>query len=191
MSDPRLLSSPMATGAADSLLASRGSEGKRSGFKSQAGNHDTVQDIKGNLEDLVDMGDWELVGPMGSVAESVFKGKTLAEEEEVAIKVVSLNNSFLRDSKYVMPWLYSNCRISRNSHAIAQGLSRAAAAEVRGAFWPAADRHGGINFQGQSDYGKQNDQPLVFQAHILLPRSVQQQLHVRDTSFTQLKLVTF
>ena len=185
MSDPRLLSPPMATGASDSPLASRGSEGKRSGFKSQAGTHDTVQDIKGELEDLVNMGDWELVGPMGSVAESVFKGKTLVEEEEVAIKVVSLNNSFLRDSKYAMSWLYSNLRTLRNSHAIAQGLPRAAADKVRGAVWPAADRHGGINFQGQGDYGEQNDQPLVFQAHILLPRSVQQQLHVSDSSCPQ------
>jgi hypothetical protein len=189
MSDPRLLSSPIATGASDS----RGSEGKRSGFKSQAGNHDTVQDMKGELEDLVNMGDWELVGPMGSVAESVFKGKTLVEEEEVAIKVVSLNNSFLRDSKYVMSWLYSNFCILQNAHAIAQGLSRAASDKVRWAFWPAADRHGGINFQRQSDYGEQNDKPLVFQAHILLPRSVQQQLHVRDMSSPQLKAkrVTF
>ena len=63
--------------------------------RSLAGNHGMVANIKGNLDELVDMGDWELLGPMGSYAESVFKGKTRAEDEEVAIKVVSLKNEAL------------------------------------------------------------------------------------------------
>jgi serine/threonine protein kinase len=67
-------------------------------FRSQAGNHDMVAELKGELEELVDMGDWELIGPMGSFAEAVFKGKTMKEEEEVAIKVISLGNRALRKS---------------------------------------------------------------------------------------------
>jgi hypothetical protein len=68
-------------------------------FRIQSGSHGTVADIRGELEQLVDMGDWELIGPMGSYAEAVFKGKTVKEEEEVAIKVVSLGNPVLRESK--------------------------------------------------------------------------------------------
>ena len=68
-------------------------------FRSQSGNHGTVADIRGELEQLVDMGDWEVIGPMGTYAEAVFKGKTVKEEEEVAIKVVSLGNQALRESK--------------------------------------------------------------------------------------------
>jgi serine/threonine protein kinase len=63
--------------------------------RSLSGNHGMVANIKGDLDELVDMGDWELLGPMGSYAESVFKGKTRAEDEEVAIKVVSLRNEAL------------------------------------------------------------------------------------------------
>ena len=66
---------------------------------SQAGNHDGVADIKGELEEHFDMRDWEFVGPQGAYAESVFKAKTWGSQEEVAIKVVSLKNELLQDCK--------------------------------------------------------------------------------------------
>ena len=66
---------------------------------SQAGNHDGVANIKGELEEHFDMGDWEFVGPQGAYAESVFKAKTWGSQEEVAIKVVSLKNELLQDCK--------------------------------------------------------------------------------------------
>ncbi len=66
---------------------------------SQAGNHEGIADMKGNLEEHFDMGDWEFVGPQGSYAESVFKAKTWETQEEVAIKVVSLQNSALQNCK--------------------------------------------------------------------------------------------
>jgi hypothetical protein len=67
---------------------------------SQAGNHDGVVDNeKEELEEHFDMGDWEFVGPQGSFAESVFKAKTWDSQEEVAIKVVSLQNPNLQDCK--------------------------------------------------------------------------------------------
>ena len=68
-------------------------------LSSQAGNHDGVADIKGELEEHFDMGDWEFVGPQGSYAESVFKAKTWDTQEEVAIKVVSLQNEQLQGCK--------------------------------------------------------------------------------------------
>ena len=67
---------------------------------SQAGNHDGVVDnMKKELEEHFDMGDWEFVGPQGSFTESVFKAKTWDSQEEVAIKVVSLRNPQLQDCK--------------------------------------------------------------------------------------------
>ncbi len=67
---------------------------------SQAGSHDGVVDIrKEELDEHFDMGDWEFLGPQGSFAESVFKAKTWHYQEEVAIKVVSLQNPNLQDCK--------------------------------------------------------------------------------------------
>jgi hypothetical protein len=71
---------------------------------SQAGNHEGIADMKGNLEEHFDMADWEFVGPQGSYAESVFKGKTWETQEEVAIKVVSLQNAALQNCKWVLPF---------------------------------------------------------------------------------------
>jgi serine/threonine protein kinase len=51
-----------------------------------------------DLDDEFYMDEWELLGPMGSYAESVFKGKSRAADEEVAIKVISLQNQQLRRS---------------------------------------------------------------------------------------------
>jgi len=65
----------------------------------QAGKHDGVADMKGELEEHFNMGEWEFVGPQGSYAESVFRAKTWESEEEVAIKVVSLQNQSLQDCK--------------------------------------------------------------------------------------------
>ena len=66
---------------------------------SQAGNHEGVADMKGELEEHFDMAEWEYVGPQGSYAESVFKAKTWETQEEVAIKVVSLKNPALQNCK--------------------------------------------------------------------------------------------
>ena len=66
---------------------------------SQAGNHEGVADMKGELEEHFDMAEWEYVGPQGSYAESVFKAKTWETQEEVAIKVVSLKNVALQNCK--------------------------------------------------------------------------------------------
>ena len=65
----------------------------------QAGKHDGVADMKEELEEHFNMGEWEFVGPQGSYAESVFRAKTWESEEEVAIKVVSLQNQSLQDCK--------------------------------------------------------------------------------------------
>ncbi len=51
------------------------------------------------LEEHFNMGDWEFIGPQGSYAESVFRAKTWESEEDVAIKVVSLQNPSLQDCK--------------------------------------------------------------------------------------------
>jgi hypothetical protein len=58
-----------------------------------------IDEARGNLDDEIDMKEWELIGPPGTFAEGVFKGFQRSNSEEVAVKVVSLQNPEIRRSQ--------------------------------------------------------------------------------------------
>jgi serine/threonine protein kinase len=56
---------------------------------------------EGGLDDQIDMKDWEFLGPPGSYADGVFKGFQRSNLAEVAVKVVSTQNTRICESQWV------------------------------------------------------------------------------------------
>ena len=93
----------MSPGAAAPVRAQSSKRAKRS--KHTYGVEKCDFELRGNLDTEVDMKDWELIGPQGTFAEAVFKGELRSNKEEVAVKVVSLQNRIIHDSKWVQEQL--------------------------------------------------------------------------------------
>jgi serine/threonine protein kinase len=60
-----------------------------------------IDEPSGDLDMEIDMNDWKLIGFPGTYAEGVYEGQLRSNREEVAVKVVSLRNPSIRESKWV------------------------------------------------------------------------------------------
>jgi serine/threonine protein kinase len=62
---------------------------------------ETIDEPSGDLDMEIDMNEWKLIGYPGTYAEGVYEGQLRSNCEEVAVKVVSLRNPSIRESKWV------------------------------------------------------------------------------------------